>query len=77
VNGKITELAKECFYFDSSGEAIPTYGNENLEKFAELLINECLEVIEKQYGGGNDDGSEWDRAIDFTYNDVKKYFGIE
>ena len=47
------------------------------DKFAELIINECLEVVEKQLGGGNGDGVEWDRAIDFTYEDMKKHFGVE
>jgi len=47
------------------------------DKFAELLVRECLEVVEKQLGGGNGDGVEWDRAIDFTYEDMKKHFGVE
>lgn len=46
------------------------------EKFAELIVRECMEVVEKQYGGGNGDGVEWDRAIDFTYEDMKKHFGV-
>jgi len=50
---------------------------EHIEKFAELIVSECLEVVEKQLGGGNGDGVEWDRAIDFTYEDMKKHFGVE
>lgn len=51
--------------------------NPGLEKFAELIVKECLEVVEKQFGGGNGDGVEWDRAVEFTYNDVKQHFGVE
>ena len=51
--------------------------NFQYEKFAELIVRECLEVIEKQFGGGNGDGVEWDRAVEFTYNDVKQHFGVE
>ena len=47
------------------------------EKFAELIVKECLDIVEKQLGGGNGDGVEWDRAIDFTYEDMKKHFGVE
>ena len=47
------------------------------EKFAELLVWEFLEVVERQFGGGNNGSDEWDRAIDFTYEDVKKHFGVE
>ena len=49
----------------------------DIEKFAELIVLECLEVIEAEFGGGNGDGVEWDRAVDFTYNDVVKHFGLE
>ena len=51
--------------------------DEVVNKFAELIVQECLEVVEKQIGGGNGDGVEWDRAVDFTYNDIKSYFGVE
>jgi hypothetical protein len=51
--------------------------DEVVNNFAELIIQECLEVVEKQTGGGNGDGVEWDRAVDFTYNDIKSYFGVE
>lgn len=49
----------------------------NAEKFAELIVLECLEVVEKQFGGGPGDSVEWDRAVDYTYNDVVKHFGVE
>ena len=42
-----------------------------------LVLLECLEVVERQLGGGNGDGVEWDRAIDFTYEDMKRHFGVE
>ena len=50
---------------------------KQLEKFAELIVWECLEVVERQFGGAGPDGVEWDRAIDFTYEDMKKHFGVE
>ena len=53
------------------------YDRAAIAKFAELIVGECLEVVEKQLGGGNGDGVEWDRAIDFTYEDMKTHFGVE
>ncbi len=71
LNSKLQEL-KDQSTMDILGVKILDEG-----KFAELIIQECLEVVEKQIGGGNGDGVEWDRAIDFTYNDIKSYFGVE
>ena len=81
MNERIKELAeqareKKFDYRAREGESHYIYVL-NEEKFAELIINECLEVVEKQLGGGNGDGVEWDRAIDFTYEDMKKHFGVE
>jgi len=71
LNSKLQEL-KDQSTMDILGVKILDEG-----KFAELIIQECLEVVEKQIGGGNGDGVEWDRAVDFTYNDIKSYFGVE
>jgi hypothetical protein len=86
MNERIKELAKQAGFvlwadeeWKPDGAVIDwssDYDND-LEKFAELIIQECLEVVEKQIGGGNGDGVEWDRAVDFTYNDIKSYFGVE
>jgi hypothetical protein len=71
MNNRIQELKQQATH-DILGVKVL-----NAEKFAELIIQECLEVVEKQIGGGNGDGVEWDRAVDFTYNDIKSYFGVE
>ncbi len=72
---QLAEQAKEVSHWLDGGYT-PVYCT-NLEKFAQLIVQECLEVVEKQLGGGNGDGVEWDRAIDFTYDDMKKHFGVE
>ena len=71
MNERIQELILEAgiIHYEEGGDL--------LETFAELIVSECLEVVEKQLGGGNGDGVEWDRAIDFTYEDMKKHFGVE
>ena len=49
------------------------------EKFAELIVRECVNEIEFQYGGGSDQpmDSEWDRAIECASSMVKYRFGVE
>lgn len=76
MNERIQELARQAgihpVNFEPDADlAVP------LTAFAELIVQECMEVVEKQLGGGNGDGVEWDRAIDFTYEDMKKHFGVE
>jgi len=77
MNQRIKELAEQAGFMDSWFSESGDDCERELKKFAELIIQECLEVVEKQIGGGNGDGVEWDRAVDFTYDDIKSYFGVE
>jgi hypothetical protein len=77
MNQRIKELAEQAGFMDSWFSESGDDCERELKKFAELIIQECLEVAEKQIGGGNGDGVEWDRAVDFTYDDIKSYFGVE
>ena len=59
---------------------VPMYHSElNLEKFAELIVRECVKEIEFQYGGGSDQpmDNEWDRAIECVSSMVKYRFGVK
>ena len=84
MNERIKELKRQALMFAQekcNGQSRDANGvlrsDIMTEKFAELIVRECLEVVEKQLGGGNGDGVEWDRAIDFTYEDMKKHFGVK
>jgi len=81
MNTRIQELiVKSNGYWEHGDHNMPStvcFQEEDLKKFAELIVRECLDIVEKQLGGGNGDGVEWDRAIDFTYEDMKKHFGVE
>jgi hypothetical protein len=83
MNERIKQLAIQAgfFYEDYKDIWYLEYHNESceeeMEKFAQLIVRECMEVVEKQLGGGNGDGVEWDRAINFTYDDMKQHFGVE
>ena len=56
MNERIKELEKQADQYERKlGKGI---GISRDEKFAELIIKECLEVIEKQFGGGNSNSIE-------------------
>jgi hypothetical protein len=80
VNPKIRELAKR------SGCSIDKlgYGEGNLEKFAELIVKECLTLSKSQLVSIPDNQEDWDgHNYGFTaavceFEDlVKEHFGVE
>jgi hypothetical protein len=65
---KISEQARQ--YADSmypSGLDIAKWGPAYQEKFAELIVRECVQAV-KNVGGYNED---------YHMNAIKKYFGVE
>ena len=75
MNERIKELAEQ------QGLTGPNFyiSEQELEKFAELIVRECVKEIEFQYGGGSDQpmDNEWDRAIECASSMVKYRFGVE
>ena len=75
MNERIKELAEEAQqyaeYTTPQGlECFDTFK----EKFAELIVRECVDVLNKRYmGDQNREDMEVRRCID----DVKEHFGIE
>ena len=55
-------------------EKFDEYDREALEKFAELIIKECIAQVEKDHFGGRE---SWDRSIDNSVNNIKTYFGVQ
>ena len=65
---KFSEQARQ--YADSmypSGLDIAKWGPAYQEKFAELIVRECIQAV-KNVGGYNED---------YHMNAIKKYFGVE
>ena len=71
MNERITLLALKA--------SDPKTGWLDRQKFAELIIRECIKEIEFQYGGGSDQpmDNEWDRAIECVSSMVKYRFGVK
>jgi len=48
---------------------------ECLEKFAELIVRECISIVDDAERGGSNE--VWDNAVKFVRRDLKEHFGIK
>jgi len=60
MNERILELARQVW-------PDPSVSHVNHEKFAQLIVRECIQAV-KNVGGYNED---------YHMNAIKKYFGVE
>ena len=68
MNERIRELAREAGLPTYNPEGIPT----NLEKFAELIVRECVEVCNSRVGN-----SDYNTGRMHCASDLKEHFGVE
>ena len=52
----------------------PKTGWLDRQKFAELIVRECIDRASIGNGHGN---NQWDRALTFASNSIKDHFGVE
>jgi hypothetical protein len=71
MNERIRELINQVGT-DVSGKWI---GVDNAEKLAELIVAECLSIVDDAERGGSND--IWDNAVKFIRRDLQEYFGVE
>ena len=45
------------------------------KKFAELIVRECLSIVDDAERGGSNE--VWDNAVKFIRRDLKEHFGVE
>jgi hypothetical protein len=74
MNERIEELAREAGHVYVGGHPVPYYqfSNDQLEKFAELIVRECCNIVRDEVQYIND----FDKA-DAVITEVKKHFGVE
>lgn len=78
MNEKIKELAKQANInfsrvgiLDGDPNGVAKFvGYSKMEKFAELIVKECIEVIEKQK-------AKMSYGPTFVIEDIKQHFGVE
>jgi hypothetical protein len=86
MNERIRELMIEAGIYECDDfEPHPTF-----EKFAELIVRECVDSMEKCFAGGigTDNNKDvwgpsastfkaWNGAIKFSRDKIKEHFGVE
>ena len=82
MNERITQLAVEAGLLNYVDLETPRRyfisGNadlEEVEKFAELIVRECISVVDDAERGGSNE--IWDNAVKFIRRDLKEHFGVE
>ena len=72
MNERIKELMKGCFdvTVDSRGREECTADYAGIEKFAMLIVKECLDVINQPNGVGDDD-------VIRISKDIEEHFGVK
>ena len=68
MNERIRELAHEAGLPTYNPDGIPT----KLEKFAELIVKECIEVCNSRVGN-----SDYNTGRMHCASDLKEHFGVE
>lgn len=80
MNERVKELAQQAGVLADYGEDIKkgrySIGGsyQSMEKFAELIVKECIEQASIGNGHGN---NQWDRALTFASKNIKEHFGVE
>ena len=76
MNERIRALWKQAggHYNSGNQHTWPEYTIDDPEKFALLIVRECVEQASIGNGHGN---NQWDRALTFAAKNIKEHFGVE
>jgi hypothetical protein len=80
MNERIKELALQSGYkINDLGniytEDYDAVCNNELNKFAELIVQECLGIVD-QYGKANMESDAWVEMLEKMQADIKQHFGV-
>ena len=71
MNERIRELMEQAGLYDFVIESMGI--NKEMEKFAELIVRECLNIVEPT----EDSGDEWCVTLKGAAQEIKQHFGVE
>ena len=74
MNEKIKQLAEQAEDYVESLGLVNDYWQVYNEKFAELIVRECISTLNKRFMG---DLNREDMEVRRCIEDVKKHFGVE
>ena len=73
MNERIRELAEQAGY-EKDMFGIGHWDMPECKKFAELIVQECVDQASIGNGHGN---NQWDRALTFAAKNIKEHFGVK
>ena len=74
MNDRIKELAEQAGWM--MGDEVEGF-NTRLEKFAELIVRECIEVIDNRSKKEFHPTSFGGELLHYVTTDLKQHFGVE
>ena len=86
MNEQIRQFAEQAGLEFDDGlvlESEPIYytSQKDLEKFAELIVRECVSVINTEAAAEHEDDNEieraWKMGTEFAVYQIKQHFGVE
>lgn len=73
MNERINELINQCFIGTSDGNLSGLNTVANIEKFAELIVKECISVARRQRNPSNLNYKPSERFVE----ELQQYFGVK
>ena len=76
MNDRMYELINQCFIATTDGELSQLNTVSNIEKFAELIVRECITKVEMRKKFATEDQHIVDHAFDLLVYDLESHFGV-
>ena len=76
MNNRIQELAKQATTIEEYGWGA-SYERFDQEKFAELIVKECITKVELRREFAIEDDHNVDEAFSLLIYDIESHFGVE
>ena len=84
MNERIQQLARQSGALPTQDCGVPQWyiDEDELEKFAELIVKECLGIVHDAERGGSNEiwdnaALSWNNALKFIRRDLQEHFGVE
>ena len=74
MNERIKELEKQCWNHRVDGVLVDGHLHFDTQKFAELIIRECVATVKKRYMGDN---NREDMEVRRCVADIQTHFGVK
>ena len=76
MNDRIKELAEQATVIRKTFHGIEHIEFDK-EKFAELIVKECIDIVAKEHDEGIDRHGDYQLALYEAYREIKEHFGVE